>query len=176
MKQINENTALMAIAARQGMEMSVVEAAIILGYLDGHDYALMGDEHFQMKLHDQQDGDDHSKDEPYSVREAIEFCVEMNEELLTDAQTASNRDDHNILDLEKDAYILEEIMQRASKVIPPVLRNYKVAIVQTLRRVVSVRAASWAEAEEQVKQSWEDGEQVLTAEDFAGIFFTAGEV
>lgn len=171
MYEICTNLELMAVAVRQGIELSVVEADIVLGYLEGHDYMLLRDDTYHTKLHDLQLGKDHSNDEDYTIRDTIEFCVEMNDELLLDAQTGEDPEGRETIDLEKDSYILNQMRQRAEKVVPPAMREYKVAIVETLKKVVRVRAASWAEAEESVSRSWKDGEPVLTADDFAGVRF-----
>lgn len=169
MTDVCTNQGLIAVAARQGMDLSIVEAAIVLGYLEGHDFMLLRDSCYHTKLHDLQFGDDHSEDEDYTIRDAIEFCVEMNEELLLEAQTGGDPEGREAIDLGKDACILEQMMHRAEKVVPPVIREYKVAIVETLKKVVRVRAASWAEAEEFVGTAWKEGDYVLTADDFTGV-------
>ena len=45
---------------------------------------------------------------------------------------------------------------------------YKVAVMETLRKVVAVEAANEREAHRRVADAWRNGEVILTCEDFAG--------
>lgn len=176
MTEICTNVELIAAAGRQGMTMSIVEAAIVMGYLEGHDYMLLRDDNFRMKLHDLQDGKDHSKDADYTIRDVIEFCVEMNSELLLEVESNDGPNSREAVDLGKDAYILGDMMQRAAEAVAPVSRKYSVAIVQTLKKTVQVEATSWAEAEEKTRLSLNNGDIILTMDDYAGVFFNSMEV
>ena len=69
-----------------------------------------------------------------------------------------------------------ELPSSAASVIPPVIRRYDIAIVEYLKRTVHVEAASWEEAKSKVEQAWNNGEHVLTADDFAGVSFNAVSV
>lgn len=175
MKEIDGAGDLIAAATRQGIELNSVEADIILGYIGGHDYALLMGEDFQTALHDLNDGGGHENDMEYNVRQVIEFCREMNGELLLENSSKDEPDEEYLLDLRKDELILDRLMKRAETAIPPVIREYKVVIVEHLKKVIPVEAASWGEAEMKVKDAWKNGEHVLTAEDFAGVSFTLGE-
>ena len=176
MTEIKKAEDLVAVSIRQGLQMNLVEADIVLGYIEGHGFALMMDEQVQMALHDTEEEEKYgySKDQPYTIREAVEFCQEMNEELLRDASGEESRDENRVLDLRKDGLILGGLMERAAAVIPPVIRRYNIIILEYLKRVVSVEAASWEEAKSKVEQAWKNGEHVLTADDFAGVSFNTG--
>lgn len=174
MRKIEEANELMAASARQGWELSSIEASIILGYMEGHDYELLMDEKFRVYLHDGQDGEKRDDDALYSIRDCVEFCQEMNEELLLDAQSSEKTDAKYILDLRKDEIILDSLMERVAKVIPPKIREYNVVIVETLKKTVTVEAASWAEAQMVVEDAWKNGDYILDADSFAGVMFTLG--
>ena len=176
MTEIKKAEDLVAVSVRQGLQMNLVEADIVLGYIEGHGFALMSDEQFQMALHDTEEEEKYgyTNDQPYTIREAVEFCQEMNEELLLDATGKKQQDESYILDLRKDDLILSGLMEKAAAVIPPVIRRYKIVILEHLKRVVHVEAASWEEAKSKVEQAWKAGEYVLSAEDFAGVSFNTG--
>lgn len=58
MTLITKSEELMAVSVRQGVELAAIEAKVLLGYLEGHDYSLMMDDKFHLALHDNQDGED----------------------------------------------------------------------------------------------------------------------
>ena len=175
MTEIKKAEDLVAVSIRQGLQMNLVEADIVLGYIEGHGFSLMSNEQFQMALHDtEEEKYGYSKDQPYTIREAVEFCQEMNEELLRDASSEESCDESRILDLRKDDFILSGLVERATAVIPPVIRRYNIVILEYLKRVVPVEAASWEEAKSKVEQAWKAGEYVLSADDFAGVSFNTG--
>lgn len=82
MTLITKSEELMAVSVRQGVELAAIEAKVLLGYLEGHDYSLMMDDKFHLTLHDNQDGENADNDQPYTIRDCIDFCQEMNSELL----------------------------------------------------------------------------------------------
>lgn len=176
MSEIKTPEDLVAVAVRQGVQMNLVEADIVLGYMEGHGFSLVSDEQYQVKPHDTEEEEKYgyTNDQPYTIREAVEFCQEMNEELLLDATGKEQRDESYILDLRKDDLILSGLMEKADAVIPPVIRRYNIVIMEYLKRVVPVEAASWEEAKSKVEQAWKDGEYVLSADDFAGVSFNTG--
>ena len=51
--------------------------------------------------------------------------------------------------------------------------KYRVTVTETLEMVVTVDAASPAEAEEMVEEQWKDVDFVLGAEEFTGVTFKA---
>lgn len=171
MNAITKPEELMGLSVRQGLTMNYVEAEIVLGYLAGHDFGLEADENFQTVLHDIKEDDDHSGDEPQSIRDVIEFCQEMNEELLLEESGADEPRPDYLTELRKDEFILDGLMERAKEVIPAVVREYTVNIVETLRMKVFVEAASRAEAETKVEALWKEGEYILDAEHFVGVMF-----
>lgn len=173
MTEIKKAEDLVAVSTRQGLQMNLVEADIVLGYMEEHGFALMSDEQFKMALHDTEEEEKYgySKDQSYTIREVVEFCQEMNKEMLLDASGEDPRDENRILDLRKDDLILSGLMEKAASVIPPVIRRYDIIILEHLKRVVPVEAASWEEAKSKVEQAWKNGEHVLTADDFAGVTF-----
>jgi hypothetical protein len=172
MKEIKNASELVAVAVRQGLEMKETEAAVVLGYIEGHDYTLLMGEDFTMMLHDIAGGEGNDNDMPYNIRQAVEFCQEMNEELLLDNSAKDDPDEEYLLDLRKDELILDGLMKRAETVIPPTVQKYNVVIIEHLKKVAPVDAASWAEARMKVEDAWKSGDYVLTAEDFAGVLFT----
>ena len=176
MTEIKKAEDLVAVSVRQGLQMNLVEADIVLGSIEGHGFALMSDEQFQMALHDTEEEEKYgyTNDQPCTIREAVEFCQEMNEELLLDATGKEQQDEGYILDLRKDDLILSGLMEKAAAVIPPVIRRYNIVIMEYLKCVVPVEAASWEEAKSKVEQAWKDGEYVLSADDFAGVSFNTG--
>lgn len=174
MQEIKKPEELMAVSVRQGVDMNETEAEVVLGYLEGHDYCLLMADDFAMALHDLTEGDISNNDMDYNIRQAVEFCQEMNEELLLENSSKDEPDEEYLLDLRKDELILDALMKRAESVIPPAVQTYKVVIVEHLKKVVPVEAASWAEARMKIEDAWKNGEHVLTAEDFAGVSFTLG--
>lgn len=79
MTLITKSEELMAVSVRQGVELAAIEAKVLLGYLEGHDYSLMMDDKFHLALHDNQDGENADNDQPYTIRDCIDFCQEMNQ-------------------------------------------------------------------------------------------------
>ena len=66
------------------------------------------------------------------------------------------------------------MMERAKVALPPRTSTYDVVIVEYLKKVVPVEAASREEAKMLVNEAWDNGTYVLTADDFAGVSFTLG--
>lgn len=110
---------LTAVAMRQGIVMDIHEAAIVLGYLEGHDYCLMTDDKGKTARHDEQDGSDYSGDVPYSIHDAVIFCQEMNEELLRENEVQCNPDAGYLCRLRKDEQALDALMEKISAVPVP---------------------------------------------------------
>ena len=164
MTLITKSEELMAVSARQGVELAAIEAKVLLGYLEGHDYSLMMDDKFHLALHDNQDGENADNDQPYTIRDCIDFCQEMNSELLLEEAGKEGGDPDYFSELQKDAKVA----------LPPRTSTYDVVIVEYLKKVVPVEAASWEEAKMLVNEAWDNGTYVLTADDFAGVSFTLG--
>lgn len=173
MRNIEKPEELVAVSIRQGVALNTVEAEIILGYTNGHDYDLVTGEDTVLKLRDRQ-AEEGSPDDDTTIREVIETCQELNDELLRDVRSSDNPNYEYLFELRKDEFILDGAMQKAKAVIPPTVRRYNVLIIESLRKSVPVMAASWEEAVLKVREMWNDGEIVLTADDFAGVNFTLG--
>lgn len=103
-----------------------------------------------------------------------QLCVELNKEMLIDSYSTQEQDADDQLELRKDTLILETMLAKAEKVIPPTVRRYNVVIVEHRKKLVPVLAASWAEAEERVREMWENGEVVIGQSDFTGIMISSG--
>lgn len=54
------------------------------------------------------------------------------------------------------------------------MKEFDVTITETLRKTVSVEAASIEEAEQFVSDQWHSSEYILDADDFEGVTFSAG--
>ena len=103
--RITDAAHLITVAMRQG----VVEADMILGYLEGHDFCLMASSNGKTVRHDEQYGEEHRGDEPYTIQDAVEFCQEMNEDLIRDISCTSRE---YLVQLRKDEKILDALMAR----------------------------------------------------------------
>ena len=174
MTLITKPEELMAASVRQGVELTFIEAKIVLGYLEGHDYSLMMDDKFHLTLHDNQDGEKDERDELYTIRDCIDFCQEMNSELLLEEAGKEKCDPEYFSELQKDELILGKMMERAKVALPPRVSTYNVIIVEYLKKVVQIEAASWEEAKMLAEDAWDNGTYVLTADDFADVSFTLG--
>ena len=174
MQKIERQEELIATVARQGVTICGTEAEIVLAYIKVHGYELLTDDDYKLYLHDESAGEDHSHDEAQTVRDIVELCKELNEEMLLDSYSEESPDYDDQLELRKDTLILETLLTKAERVIPPTVRRYNVVIVEHRKKLVPVLAASWAEAEERVREMWENGEVVIGQSDFAGIMISSG--
>lgn len=172
MTLITKSEELMAVSVRQGVELAAIEAKVLLGYLEGHDYSLMMDDKFHLTLHDNQDGENADNDQPYTIRDCIDFCQEMNRELLLEEAGKEGGDPDYFSELQKDELILGKMMERAEVAVPPRVSTYNVIIVEHLKKVVQIEAASWEEAKMLAEDAWDNGTYVLSADDFAGVDFS----
>lgn len=98
----------------------------------------------------------------------------LNSELLLEEAGKEGGDPDYFSELQKDELILGLMMGRAKAVLPPRTSTYDVVIIEYLKKVVPVEAASWEEAKMLVNEAWDNGTYVLTADDFAGVSFTLG--
>lgn len=155
------------------MTICDTEAEIILSYIWSHGYELLKDDDSNLALHEESDGDDHGHDVPQTIRDIVELCKELNDEMLRDIYSEEDSDEDERLELRKDALILKTTLDKAIRVIPATVRRYNVVIVEHRKKVVPVLAASWAEAEEKVREMWENGEVVIGQSDFAGIMISS---
>lgn len=169
MKEIVTSGMLVKIADRQGVQMTDDDAAIVIGYMGGHDYCLLTDEAGNLYRYDWQDGSklDEEKVEEYSLLEAVEFAAERNGELQDE-----NGDDPKYLDtLRRDEAVLAGLYD--SLTCGEDRREYTVRITEHLRKEVKVAASSPEEAEQIVSDRWRCGAYVLEADDFWDVDFQA---
>lgn len=174
MKMVKEPMELIASAGCQGVALNDTEAEILLGYLEGNDYCLMMDDRRKLWLHDNQDGERDEDDTPYTIREVIEFCQELNGDILLGEETKENSEPAYVLELRKDEMLLQHMLDRASEVVPPEVREYKVVVIEHLKKVVAVDAENWADAELKVREAWDRKDLRLGPDDFAGVSFSLG--
>ncbi len=106
--RINDAKCLVMAAMQQGVVLDTDEADMILGYFEGHDYCLMVDNGGRTMRHDEQYGDSHREDEPYTVLDAIVFCQEMNADLLHEGHS----DEKYLSQLRKDEEVLDALIGR----------------------------------------------------------------
>lgn len=90
----------------------------------------MMDDKFHLALHDNQDGENADNDQPYTIRDCIDFCQEMNSELLLEEAGKEGGDPDYFSELQKDELILGMMMERAKVALPPRTRTYDVVIVE----------------------------------------------
>lgn len=81
-KWIETPSQLVEAATREGFSMDENEAGIILGYMEGHDYALGLDKTGNLIRNDLDHAQGKDTWEEYSVRDAILFAVDMCLELM----------------------------------------------------------------------------------------------
>lgn len=170
MKVISDIGDMMATASRHGVPIGRAEAYIMLDILNDRDFELYVNNDFKMWLHDRQDGESRDHDTEYTMRDVVELCSEINEEYMLE----TSDDKEKYFSLLKDEHILYELSKRCEKVIPPTVREHKVIIIEHLKKVVSIEAASWEEAESIAKERWKNGDYILDADDFAGVMFSYG--
>jgi len=113
--RITDADSLIHAAMRQGVALDAGEADVILGYLQGHDYSLMTNTDGKTMRNDEQFGDDHREDEPYTVQDAVELCQTMNGELMREAVSSNGTDTEYLSQLRKDEKTLDALMARLMK-------------------------------------------------------------
>jgi len=106
--RITDADGLIRAAMRQGVTLDAAEADMILGYFEGHEYSLMAGTDGRTMRHDEQYGDNHRGDEPYTICDAVEFCQEMNNDLLREERP----EEEYLAQLRKDEQALGDLMAR----------------------------------------------------------------
>lgn len=99
---------LMEVSAQQRIALTADEAELILGYFEGHEYSLMAGDAGATMRHDDQYGNNHRGDMPYSIRDAIEFCQEQNADLMA-RDDISQEEYQSLL---RDQQIIDLLMER----------------------------------------------------------------
>lgn len=112
MDRISEAGEFVAAALKQGVILTTGEADMLLGYLEGHDYCLMVDDEGVTVRHDEQYGEDHSEDKPYTIQAVIEFCQEMNVDLIHENSSSIEPDEGYLAHLRKDEQVLDTLAER----------------------------------------------------------------
>ena len=103
---------LAAVSAQQGVARTANEAGLVLGYLEGHEYSLMVGAAGATVRHDEQYGNNHRGDMPYSIKDAIEFCQEQNADLMMRDDMTQDESDEEYQALLKDKEIIALLMER----------------------------------------------------------------
>jgi len=106
---------LIEVAAKQGFQMNEVEADVVLGYMEGHEYILTANSDGTTARHDLQYENNHRGDQLYSIWETISFCSEMNEDLLDDCDALNEKNAAYRAELYKDRLVLDSLMERVKK-------------------------------------------------------------
>lgn len=109
---INEPHTLIKAAAGQGIEMSEKAAKVILGYMEGHDYALGLEDDGSIARYDLTNGDKGSW-EPYSVKEAIIFAAEMCGEIIQAEEDKPEPNEEYLASLRDDDTTLTPLYEAA---------------------------------------------------------------
>ena len=105
---------LVEVSALQGLKLNGDEAGMVLGYFEGHEYSLMAGDGGATMRHDDQYDNNHRGDIPYSIRDAIEFCWEQNEDLVMGGGIPVDESGKEYLaSLLRDKQIIEQLMERA---------------------------------------------------------------
>ena len=92
MEKIERTEELVASSARQGVTICGTEAEIVLSYVKVHGYELLTDDDFKLYLHDESEGENHVGDSEQTIRDIVELCKELNEEMLMDSYSEESPD------------------------------------------------------------------------------------
>lgn len=91
------------------MTITTDEASLLLGYLEGHDYSIYVRPDGQIMRHDL-DGCDGTPDQPYSIREILEFVMDINEEFIKICERGEGSYSRD--QLEHDYEIIDGLIER----------------------------------------------------------------
>lgn len=101
--------AMIWLFADHRMTITTDEASLLLGYLEGHDYSIYVRPDGQIMRHDL-DGCDGTPDQPYSIREILEFVMDMNEEFIKICKRGEGSYSRD--QLEHDYEIIDGLIER----------------------------------------------------------------
>lgn len=101
--------AMIWLFADHRMTITTDEASLLLGYLEGHDYSIYVRSDGQIMRHDL-DGCDGTPDQPYSIREILEFVMDMNEEFIKICERGKGSYSRD--QLEHDYEIIDGLIER----------------------------------------------------------------
>lgn len=144
----------LAVAARNGVEVGRLHAAVALKYFEAGEERLVQGDNYKLWLEPKNDPGNGYE---YNVAELFEVALECAEEIYNDACAKEHPDEDLLLWLCEDQYILKIAVEEARKVIPVEIKTYAVNIIEYMRKTVYVEAASSNEAEETVKKNHAEG-------------------
>lgn len=154
MTVIENANQFVAAAARNGVGIKILHAAIALKYFDGNNERLVQGGNYKLWLESTNDPGNGCE---YNVAELFEIAHEYAEETYGDARLNGLTEEDLLLRLSEDLYILDIAVNEARKVIPVEIKTYDVNIIEQMRKTVCVEAASYNEAEEIVKKNHAEG-------------------
>lgn len=144
-----------AAAARNGVGIKALHAAVALKYFRSGHERLMQSDNYKLWL---ASNEDQTNGYEYNVAELFEIALEYAEEIYRDSCSDGKTDDDLLLRLSEDLYILDIAVKEARNVIPVEIKTYAVNIIEQLRKTVYVEAASCNEAEESVRKNYANGD------------------
>lgn len=97
-----------------GMKLELIEAEMLLGYLEGSDFCLLFefncDYHCEvLRIHDNQSTDEDSGEIVYKIAQVMEFCQRCNAAILSEQESLRNSPDEYVRNLRKDEAILDRL-------------------------------------------------------------------
>lgn len=99
---------------KQGIDLVEAEAILILEYMNAYDYALAMNEDGQTELYNLQTD---SAEGTYTIRDAVEFCILQNENLINEAKNGlfAYEDDGYLPKLLVEEIVLKGILRKFEK-------------------------------------------------------------
>lgn len=96
------------------MKLELVEAEMLLGYLEGSDFCLLFEFNCDyncevLRIHDNQSTDEDSCEDVNKILQVVEFCRHANEVILSEQKDLRNPPDEYVRDLRKDEAILDRL-------------------------------------------------------------------
>lgn len=168
MRKVENAEDFVVVAARQGVTISEIEAQVLVESFHMGSYGLCRDDCFNLSAYPF-DEEDFNGYEDRSIEEVCLEAIEIIEELMVDAVADGNG---AIEDLRKNLYILHVAEEKIKQVVPPTVREYQVLIVENLKKLVTVEAASIAEAISVAKENYENGDYLMDEPgNYAGAYF-----
>lgn len=106
-----------------GMKLELVEAEMLLGYLEGSDFCLLFefncDYHCEvLRIHDNQSADEDSGEIVYKIAQVMEFCQRCNAAILSEQENLRNSPDEYVHELRKDEALLNRLVAAAWHAVP----------------------------------------------------------
>lgn len=169
MRKVENAEDLMIVAARQGVTLSEIEAQALVESYDCGDYGLCRDDSYNLYAYPF----DKKKFNGYEDITIHDVCLEAIENVEDMMADMPSEEGCSISDLRKERYILRSVEEKIKNVIPPTVREYQVMIVENLKKIVTVEAASVTEAIDTAKKNYENGDYLMDEQgNFAGTYFS----